>query len=60
MEKTQVTIGVSLGHLQFQILFTENDLFRSTITLQNCVYMNFRINLTRFYINFSRQEYHGS
>ena len=25
--------------------------------IQNCIYMNFRINLTQFYINFSRQEY---
>ena len=27
------------------------------IFLYNCTYMNFRINLTQFYINFSRQEH---
>ena len=30
---------------------------KSTISIQNCTYMNFRINLTQFYINFSRQEH---
>ena len=29
-------------------IFAEYDLFKSTISIQNCIYMNFRINLTQF------------
>ena len=52
---------VSLGYIRFQIgcIFAEYDLFKPTISMQNClyIYMNFRIILTHFYINFSRQEH---
>ena len=49
---------LSLGKLRFQIgcVFAEYDLFKPTKTIRNCIYMNFCINLTQFYINFSRQE----
>ena len=33
------------------------NMFNTKTFLQNCIYMNFRINLTQFYINFSRQEH---
>ena len=49
-----------VGYRRFQIgcVFVEYDLFNTKTFLQNCTYMNFRfrINLTQFYINFSRQE----
>ena len=32
-------------------------ILKPTTYIQNCIYMNFRINLTQFYINFSRQEH---
>ena len=38
-------------------IFVEYDLFNNTNFIQNCIHMNFRINLTPFYINFSRQEH---
>ena len=46
----------SLGYHRFQIgcLFAEYDLFKPTTFIQNCTYINFRINLTKLYINFSR------
>ena len=48
-----------MGCNRFQIgfVFVECDQFNTTIFIQNCIYMNFRINLTQFYINFSRQEH---
>ena len=50
----------SVGYNRFQIgcVYVEYDLFNTTISIQNCIYMNFRINLTQFYINFLRHEYH--
>ena len=47
-----------VGYRRFQIgcVFVEYDLFNTKTFLQNCTYMNFRINLTQFCINFSRQE----
>ena len=46
-------------YLRFQLgcEFAEYDLFKPTISIQNCIYMNFRINLIQFDINFSRQEH---
>ena len=51
--------SISLGYLCFQIgcVVAEYDLFKPNISIQNCIYMNFRINLTQFYINFWRQEH---
>ena len=48
-----------VGYRRFQIgcVFVEYDLFNTTTFRQNCIYMNFRTNLTQFYINFSRQEH---
>ena len=50
-----------MGYRRFQIgcVFVEYDLFNFYITtfIQNWIYMNFRINFTQFYINFSRQEH---
>ena len=48
-----------MGYCRFQIgfVFVEYDLFYTTTFIQNCIHMNFRINLTQFYTNFSRQ-YH--
>ena len=45
-----------MGYLHFQIgcIFAKYDLFKPAMSIQNCIYMNFRINLTQFYINFSR------
>ena len=39
------------------IIFVEYDLFNTTTFIQNCINKNFRINLTKFYINFLRQEH---
>ena len=36
------------------LLFTEYDLFKPTTFIQICIYINFRIYLTQFYISFSR------
>ena len=49
----------SVGYRRFQIgcLFVENDLLDTTTFIQNCIYLNFRINLTQFYVNFSIQEH---
>ena len=33
------------------------DLFKTTTFIQNCIYMNFRMKLTPFFIHFSRQEH---
>ena len=43
------------GYSLFQIgfVFAEYDLFKTTTFIQNCIYMNFRKNLTQFNINFS-------
>ena len=48
----------SVGYNCFQTgcVYVEYDLFNTTISIQSCIYMNFCINLTQFYINFSRQE----
>ena len=48
-----------LGYRLFQIgcLIVEYDLFNTTTVIKNCIYMNFRIHLTKIYINFSRQEH---
>ena len=39
----------TLGYLRFQIgcIFAEYDLIKPTISIQNCIYRNFRINLTK-------------
>jgi len=49
----------SCGTTRFQIgcVFAEYDLFKPTTYKQNCIYMNFRIILTQFDINFSRQDH---
>ena len=39
-------------------LFAEYDLFKPTTFIQNFIYIDFRIILTPFYTNFSRQEHH--
>ena len=48
-----------ISSFQIGFVFVEYDLFYSTTFIQNCIYiyMNFRINLTLFYFNFSRQKY---
>ena len=48
-----------MGYNRFQIgcVFAEYDLFKPTISIQNCINMNFRIILTQLYINFSKQEH---
>ena len=38
-------------------VFAEYYLFKPTIFIQNFIYIHFRIILTQFYINFSRQEH---
>ena len=38
-------------------IFAEYDLLKPTISIQIFIYINFRINLIQFYINFSRQEH---
>ena len=44
-------LQLALGYLRFQIgcIFAEYDLFNPTISIQNCIYMNFRINLIVLY-----------
>ena len=48
-----------MGYRRFQIgcVFAEYDPFKPTIFIQHFIYIDFRINLTHFYINFSRQEH---
>ena len=43
---------------RFQIgcAFVKYDMFNTTKFIQNCLYMNFRLNSTYFYINFSRHK----
>ena len=36
------------------LYIAEFDLFKPTTFIQNCIYINFRINLTQLYLNFSR------
>ena len=57
--KFQSMIGAPLGYLRLQIdcVFAENDLFKPTIFIQHFIFIDFRINLTHFSINFSRQEH---
>ena len=43
--------------IKAMFFFVEYDLFYTTNVIQNCIYINFRINLTQFYINFSTQEH---
>ncbi len=43
--------------IQIGFVFVEYDLFIPTTSIQQYIFMNFRIDLTRFYINFSRQEH---
>ena len=40
----------NVGYRRFQIccVFVKYDLFKPTTSIQNCVYMNFRTNLTQF------------
>ena len=47
--------GISLFHIGCVIVVYH--LFKTTTFIQNCIYMNFRIKLTPFFINFSRQEH---
>ena len=35
----------------------EYDLFKPTISIQNSIFLNFRVNLIQFFVNFSRQEH---
>ena len=44
-------------YMQFCIKIAEYELFKHTTFISNCIYMNFRINLTQFYINSSREEH---
>ena len=55
----KILLGAKLRYRRFQIgcAFVEYDLFNTATFIQNCLYMNFRINLTQFYITFSRQEH---
>ena len=50
---------LSYVNICFQIgcVFAEYDQFKPTISIQNCIFWNFCINVTQFYINFSRQEH---
>ena len=46
------------GHvIQIGCIFVEYDRFQLTISIQNCMNMNFRINLTQFFIKFWKQEH---
>ena len=40
-----ILVICSLGYLRFQIrcVFAKHDLFKPTISIQNCIYFNFRI-----------------
>ena len=50
--------GIYTSRFQIGCVFVEYDLYNiSTTFIQNYIYMHFRINLTQFYINFSRQEH---
>jgi len=48
-----------VGYNRFQIglVFVEYDLFNTTTLIKNCIFMNFRIILTQFYVNIPRQEH---
>ena len=37
------------------VVFVANNIFKPTIFMHNFIYVDFRINLTPFYINSSRQ-----
>ena len=37
------------------VVFVANNIFKPTIFMHNFIYVDFRINLTQFYINSSRQ-----
>ena len=52
-------IGANRRYRRFQIccVFVEYDGFNTATFIQNCIFNNFRINLTQFNINFSRQEH---
>ena len=43
--------------LEIGFVFVKYDLFYTTTFIHYCIYMNFRIHLTQFYINFWRQEH---
>ena len=47
-----------MGYNRFQIdcVFTECDLFKPNTFIQNFIYIDFRIIVTQFYSNFSKQE----
>ena len=49
--------AVQYRRFQIGFIFVEYELFNTTTFIQNYISMNFRINLTQFYINFSRQEH---
>ena len=48
-----------VGYNRFQIgcVIVECDLFNTTTFIQNLAYARFGIILTKFYVNFSRQEH---
>ena len=48
-----------MGYNGFQIVcvFAEYDLFKPTTSIQHFIYIDFRIILTQFYVNLSRQKH---
>ena len=46
----------NVGYLRFQIDCVEYDLFKPTTSIQNCIYMNFRIILTQFYVHLQEHQ----
>ena len=54
--KLKLFCGISSFSDWFRICGIWSD-YNITTFIQNCTYMNFRINLTQFYMNFLRQEH---
>ena len=54
--KIQIQCGIALFS-DWLCIFAEYDPFKTTIIIQHFIKIDFCINLTQFYINFSRQEH---
>ena len=59
-ENLKYIIGANLrfsgSSLQIGCVFVKYDLFNTTNFIQNCIYMNFRINLTQFFLSITRDR----
>jgi len=62
--KLQLAFSGISSFSDYSCLFAEYDLFKPTTFIQNCIYINFRIDLIQLYINFRdrniRYDFHGS